>query len=67
MPAAARSDYVEGFRLGLVYLPEALCHRGLIVVISYYFQIWNKKEHDIIISRVIRSHIGPVYIETLCT
>ena len=30
---------------------------GLIVFIVYYFQIWNKKEHNIIISRVISSHI----------
>ena len=26
---------------------------GLIVVIEYYFQIWNKKEYNIISSRVI--------------
>ena len=29
---------------------------------SYYsilFQIWNKEEHNIIISRVINSHTGP--------
>ena len=37
---------------------------GLIVVIVYYFQIWNKKEHNIISSRVISSHMGPMYIET---
>ena len=37
------------------------CNRGLIVVIVYYFQIWNKKEH-IISSRVINCHMGPVYI-----
>ena len=29
----------------------------------YYFQIWNKK-HNIIISRDINSHMGPMYIET---
>ena len=40
------------------------CDWGLIVVIEYYFQIWNKKEHNIIISRVISSHMGPMYIET---
>ena len=28
----------------------------LMVVIAYYFQIWNKKEYNIIISRVISSH-----------
>ena len=31
---------------------------------SCYFQIWRKKELDIIISRVISSHMGPLYIET---
>ena len=31
------------------------CDRGLKFVIVYYFQIWNKKEHNIIISRVIIS------------
>ena len=41
------------------------CDRGLIVVIAYYFQIWNKKkEHNIIIiNRVINSYMGPMYIE----
>ena len=39
------------------------CDRGLIAVIVYYFQIWNKKEH-IIINRVMSSHMGPMYIET---
>ena len=32
----------------------------------FYFQIWNKKEHNIIISRVISSHMGPMYNETPC-
>ena len=37
--------------------------RGLIVFKVYYFQIWNKKkEHNIISSRVISSHIGSMYI-----
>ena len=36
----------------------------IIVVIIHYFQIWSKKEHDIIISRVISRHMGPVYIDT---
>ena len=40
------------------------CVQGLIVVIAYFFQIWNKREHNIMISRVISSHIGPMYIET---
>ena len=39
-------------------------YQGLIVVIGYHFQIWNKKEHNIIISWVIRSNMGPMYIET---
>ena len=34
--------------------------RGLIGVILYYFQIWNQKEHKIIISGVISCHMGPV-------
>ena len=42
------------------------CNQGLIVVIIYYFQIWNKKEHNIIINRVISSHMGSMYIETPC-
>ena len=40
------------------------CDRGLIVDIVYYFQIWNKKEYKIIISRVINSHMGSMCIET---
>ena len=39
------------------------CNRGLIVIIVYYFQI-RKKNKNIIISRFIRSHMGPTYIET---
>ena len=35
------------------------CDWGLIVVIVYYFQIWNKKEHNIIIT----SFMGPMYIK----
>ena len=38
--------------------------QGLIVVIVYDFQIWNKREHNIIIIRVIIYHMGPMYIET---
>ena len=42
------------------------CDQRLIVVIVYYFQNWNKKEYIIIIiSRVISSYMGPMYIETL--
>ena len=37
--------------------------RGLILVIIYYFQIWNEKEHNIIISRIINTHTGPMYID----
>ena len=40
--------------------------QGLIVVIVYYFQIWNKKGHNVIISRIISSHMGPIYIEKAC-
>ena len=42
---------------------KALC-QGLIVIIVYYFQIWNKKEPFIINSRVISSHMGLVYSVT---
>ena len=47
------------------------CDWGLIVAIVYYFQIWNRKEHIIIIissssSRVINSHMCSMYIETPC-
>ena len=31
---------------------------------EYYFQTWNKKEHNVIINRVISSHVGPMYLET---
>ena len=37
--------------------------RGLIVAIEYYYQIRNQKEHNIITSRIISSH---VYNETSC-
>ena len=40
------------------------CDQGLIIVIVYYFQIWNKKEHNTIISWVIVSYMVPMYIET---
>ena len=45
------------------------CDQGLTVVIVYYFQIWNNppKKHNIIISWVISSHMGPMYIETPST
>ena len=35
-----------------------------IVVIVYYFYTWDNKEHVIINSRVIRSHMGPMYTVT---
>ena len=38
------------------------CGQWLIVVEVNYFQIW-KTEHNFIISRVISSHMGPMYIE----
>ena len=44
------------------FLPRQ-CDQGSILVIVYYFQIWNKKAH-IIIRRVIRCHMAPMYIET---
>ena len=37
--------------------------QGLIVVIVYSFQIWKK--NNIIISSVISSHMGPMYIKIL--
>ena len=40
------------------------CNRRLIVDIIYNFQIWNKKEHNIIRNRVISSFMGPMSIET---
>ena len=41
------------------------CDKELIIVRIFYFQIWNKNnEHDIIIYRVINSHMGLKYIET---
>ena len=39
------------------------CDLRLIVVIVYNFQIWSKKEHIIIICRVISRHMDPMYIE----
>ena len=36
-----------------------------MAVIAYYFQIWKKREYNIISSRVISSHMGPMNIETL--
>ena len=52
-----------------MFFPACQRHynRELIVVRVCYFEIWNKKEHGIIIIiiiRVIISHMGPVYIET---
>ena len=41
------------------------CDQRLIVVIVYYFQIWNKNEH-IISNRVISSHVGPMFKIQLC-
>ena len=41
-----------------------VCDWGLIVAVVYYIQIWSKKEHNIIISWVSSSHMGPVYIKT---
>ena len=41
------------------------CDQRLIAVIEYYFQICDKKEHNIIIRSVSSSHMGPMYIEKL--
>ena len=39
--------------------------QGLIIIIVYYCIIlYTKKEQNIIISRVISSHMGPIYTET---
>ena len=35
-----------------------------LLIIVYYFQIWNKKEYIIIISKVFSSHMGSMYTET---
>ena len=45
-------------------LSKAFGLRIIIVVTAYYFQIWNKKEHNIISCRLISSHTDPMYIET---
>ena len=37
---------------------------GLIVV--YYFHIWNKKEYNINICRVISVHMGSMYVQIPC-
>ena len=54
------SSHTKYFRLSC----SRHCDQELIVVIVYYFQIWNKKEHNIIISKVFSSHMGPMYIAT---
>ena len=36
----------------------------IIVIVVYYFQIWNKKVNNLISCRVMNSHMGPVYTET---
>ena len=35
-----------------------------LIIFMVYFQIWNKKERKIIISRDISGHMGPIDIET---
>ena len=55
------------FRFEIFFVScSRLCNQGLIVFKVYYFKIWTKKEHNLIISRVISSHMGPMYIETPC-
>ena len=39
------------------------CDRGLIAIMVYYFQIWNKKK-NIIFNRVSSCHMDPMYTET---
>ena len=36
----------------------------LLVIIVYYFKIWNKKEYDKIINRVINRHLGTIVCKT---
>ena len=60
---------VQGFYLQIVtkifFLScPRLCDRGLVVAILYCFEMWNKKEHQIINFGVSSSHIDPMYIET---
>ena len=40
------------------------CNQGLITVILYNFQIWSKKEHNVIISQIINCHMCIMYIDT---
>ena len=37
------------------------CDRGLKVDTLYYFQIWNKKEHNITINHIIAMYIETAY------
>ena len=48
----------------LILFCPRLCDLGLIDVIVYYFQIWNKVKHNIIISRTISRHMGLMFTET---
>ena len=52
--------FFSGLRRKIFFFSD----RGLIVIIEYYCLIRNKKEHNISSSRVINSHMGPMYIET---
>ena len=47
------------------YFPLS-CDQGFIVDIGYSIFESEKKEHNIIISRVINRHMGSMYIETPC-
>ena len=40
---------------------------GIKIVKVYYFQIWNQKEHNIIISSYLQSHRSHEYRGTLLT
>ena len=56
------NDFCPQISSNAKYFFSFVQDRRLIVVIVYYFQIWNKKKEHIIISRVISSHMGPMYV-----
>ena len=45
---------------------SSLVNGRYIVILVYYFQIWNKREDNIIIKIFISSHKGAMYIEAPC-
>ena len=60
----ANTQPIRPTKIFFLFYPSH-CDRGLIIFIVYYFQIWNKEEHTITISRVISCHMGPMYTETI--